>query len=193
GAGGLRRRAVGERGSMGEPLGMECRDVAAPHGFLACWSAPILTPGAECLGAFAMYYREHRRPGLREWRLLETATHVARVAIIRARTEEELTASHRRLEEESDVASALVRVGPGLISSLDQPDILERLCQLATELLGCDTSLTILHDPQDDVYVPLSAHGYPPEHWAELQEARYPASGVAPMLEQFRTKPVVQF
>ena len=187
------RRPVVVRDIAADPLWKDFREVAAQHGLLACWSAPILTPGAECLGTFGMYYREHRRPGIREWRLLETATHVARVAINRARTEEALAASRRRLEEESEVASALVRVGQGLISSLDKPGILERLCQLTTELLGCDCSLTILHDPQDDVYVPHTAHGYPPEAWASLRLARYSADGVAPMLERLQTVPAVQF
>jgi signal transduction histidine kinase len=117
---------------------------------------------------------------------------VARVAIIRARTEEALAASRRRIEEESAVASALVRVGQGLISSLDKPGILERLCQLTTELLGCDCSLTILYDPQDDMYVPHTAHGYPPAVWASLRVARYPAAGVAPMLERLQAMPAVQ-
>ena len=176
-----------------DPLWKDFRDLAQQHGLMACWSAPILTPGAECLGTFAMYYREHRRPGGSEWRLLEIATHVARVAITRARTEEALAASRRRLEEESEVASALVRVGQGLISSLDKPDILERLCQLTTELLGCDCSLTILHDPDDDAYVPLTSHGYPADTWAALRHARYPAQGVAAILARLETDPVVQF
>ena len=187
------RRPVVVRDISSDPLWADYRDLALQHGLQACWSAPILTPGKECLGTFAMYYREPRRPGAREWRLLETATHIARVAIIRARTEEALAASHRRIEEESEVASALVRVGQGLISSLDKPGILERLCQLTTELIGCDCSLTILHDPQDDVYVPLTSHGYPAETWSALRAARYPAEGVAPILSQLETLPVVQF
>ncbi len=187
-----RRQPVVVRDIGADPLWRDFRDLAQRHGLMACWSAPILTPGAECLGTFAMYYREHRRPGLREWRLLETATHVARVAIIRARTEEALAASRRQLEDESEVASALVRVGQGLISSLDKPGILERLCQLTTELLACDCSLTILHDPDEGVYVPHTAHGYPPETWAAVRSARYPEDGVAPMLARLQTVPVVQ-
>jgi signal transduction histidine kinase len=186
------RRPIVVRDIGADPLWKDFRDLAVHHGLLACWSAPILTPGAECLGTFAMYYREHRRPRIREWRLLETATHVARVAIIRARTEEALAASRRQLEEESEVASALVRVGQGLISSLDKPGILERLCQLTNELLGCDCSLTILHDPQDDVYVPHTAHGYPPDVWAALRRTRYPIDDVAPTLARLQTVPVVQ-
>jgi len=186
------RRPVVVRDIGADPLWNDYRELARQHGLLACWSAPILTPGAECLGTFAMYYRERRRPRVREWRLLDTATHVARVAITRARTEEALAASRRQLEEESEVASALVRVGQGLISSLDKPGILERLCQLTTELIGCDCSLAILHDPQADVYVPHTAHGYPPDDWARLRQGRYGAQGVAEMLEQLQHVPVVQ-
>jgi len=187
------RRSVVVRDISTDPRWKEYRDIAQHHGLLACWSAPILTPGDECLGTFAMYYRERRRPQPHEWRLLQTATHVARVAIIRARTEEALAASRRRLEEESEVASALVRVGQGLISSLDKPGILERLCQLTTELLDCDCSLTILRDPQDEVYVPLTAHGYPADTWADLRTQRYPAHAVAPTLERLQAAPVIQF
>jgi signal transduction histidine kinase len=187
------RRPVVVRDISTDPRWREYRDIAQHHGLLACWSAPILTPGDECLGTFAMYYRERRRPQPHEWRLLQTATHVARVAIIRARTEEALAASRRRLEEESEVASALVRVGQGLISSLDKPGILERLCQLTTELLDCDCSLTILRDPQEDVYVPLNAHGYPADAWADLRAQRYPAQAVAPLLERLQAAPVIQF
>jgi signal transduction histidine kinase len=193
GAAAFHRRPVVVRDIAADPLWKEYRDVALQHGLQACWSAPILTPGAECLGTFAMYYRDPRRPRVREWRLLDSATHIARVGIIRARTEEALAASRRRLEEESEVANALVRVGQGLISSLDKPGILERLCQLTTELLGCDCSCAILHDPQDDSYVPHTAHGYPAELWAALRRARYPAQAVTPTLDALRTVPVVQF
>src|SRR5262249_26674967 len=187
------RRPVVVRDIATDPRWKDYRDPALQHGLLACWSAPILTPGDECLGAFAMYYRERRRPQPHEWGLLQTATHVARVAIIRARTEDALAASRRRLEEESEVASALVRVGQGLISSLDKPGILERLCQLTTELLGCDCSLTILRDAQDDVYVPLTAHGYPPDTWSALRLHRYSADAVAPVLGRLQASQVVQF
>lgn len=187
------RRPVVVRDISSDPLWKHYRELALHHGLMACWSAPILTPGAECLGTFAMYYREPGRPGAHEWRLLENATQVARVAITHARSDEALAASRRRLEEESEVASALVRVGQGLISSLDKPGILERLCQLTTELIGCDCSLAILYDPQDDVYVPHTAHGYPPETWAALRRGRYRAEGVAPILARLATVPVVQF
>jgi signal transduction histidine kinase len=173
-------------------LWSEHRDLALRHGLLACWSAPILTPDGECLGTFAMYYRENGQPGTREWRLLETASNIARVAIMRTRTADALAASRRRLQEESDVAGALVCAGQGLISSLDKPGIVERLCQLTTELLGLDASVAILHDPDDDAYVPLTTHGHPAGRWTVLRDRRWPAAEITPLLERAATSPVVR-
>ena len=152
----FRRRSVVVRDIATDPLWNDYRDLALRHGLAACWSVPILTPDGECLGTFAMYYREQQEPGTREWRLLETASNIARVAIMRTKTAEALAASRQRLQEESDVAGALVSAGHGLISSLDKPGIVERLCQLTTELLGLDASVAILRDGDDDAYVPLT-------------------------------------
>jgi PAS domain S-box-containing protein len=66
------------------------RHLALRHGFLACWSTPILTPERQVLGTFAMYYRECRGPTAQEKEWVEIATHLAYVAILsdRARINE---------------------------------------------------------------------------------------------------------
>jgi signal transduction histidine kinase len=179
-----RRRPVVVRDIATDPLWSDYRDLALPHGLAACWSVPILTPDGECLGTFAMYYRERQQPGAREWRLLETASNIARVAIMRARTAEALAASRRQLQEESDVAGALAYAGHGLISSIDKPGIVDRLCRLTTELLGLDASVAILRDGDDDAYVPLIVHGHPPDRWTALRGRRWPATEIAPLLER---------
>jgi len=187
----FRRRSVVVRDIATDPLWNDYRDLALRHGLAACWSVPILTPDGECLGTFAMYYREQQEPGTREWRLLETASNIARVAIMRTKTAEALAASRQRLQEESDVASALVSAGHGLISSLDKPGIVERLCQLTTELLGLDASVAILRDGDDDAYVPLTVHGHPPGRWTALRDRRWPATEIGPLLDRAATSPVL--
>ncbi len=72
-------------------------------------------------------------------------------------------------EQEAYVAGALARVGQALMSSLDTPAVLGRLCQLTTEVLHCDYSHTYLWQPEDDVYVVVAGYGDPPEY-----------SGIAP-------------
>ena len=64
------------------PLWAAYRDLALPYGFRACWSAPIHGPQQQVIGSFAMYYREQRRPGPEELAALNTASHLAGIAIV---------------------------------------------------------------------------------------------------------------
>jgi PAS domain S-box-containing protein len=73
-----------------DPLWADYRHLALPHGLRACWSQPILARDGTVLGTFAMYYREPRVPEAHERRLIETAAHVASIAIERARSEQAL-------------------------------------------------------------------------------------------------------
>lgn len=63
------------------------------------------------------------------------------------------------LREEAAIAAALARVGRELISSLDAPVLLERLCQMTAEVLGGDRSHTLIWRREDDVYVSAAGHG----------------------------------
>lgn len=71
---------------------------AAAHdaGLHACWSEPVLAADGELLGTFAMYYREARTPNVEETQLIESAAHLASIAIGRVRDE----AQRNRLEEQ---------------------------------------------------------------------------------------------
>ncbi len=75
----------------------------------------------------------------------------------RRRIQNELVQSRVQLEEVARVASGLVRVGQEMLSSLDTPVLLERLCQLTAELLGSDASCTLLR--RADGYEIVAAQG----------------------------------
>lgn len=47
----------------------------------SCWSEPVLSPEGELLGTFATYHREPRAPGANEISLIESAAHLASIAI----------------------------------------------------------------------------------------------------------------
>lgn len=81
-----------------DPLWAPYKALALPHDLRACWSSPIALTGGAVLGTFAMYYREIRRPGKSELRLLETATHLASIAIERSRRERALFQLNAELE-----------------------------------------------------------------------------------------------
>jgi PAS domain S-box-containing protein len=69
---------------------------AREAGLHACWSEPVLASDGELLGTFAMYYRVARSPNLQEIQLIESAAHLASIAIERVRDE----ARRKNLEEQ---------------------------------------------------------------------------------------------
>lgn len=68
---------------------------AREAGLRACWSEPVLAADGDLLGTFAMYYREARIPTEEELQLIESAAHLASIAIGRVRDE-----THRQKLEE---------------------------------------------------------------------------------------------
>jgi PAS domain S-box-containing protein len=82
-----------------DPLWADYRDLARTYGLRACWSTPILDVGGRVLGTFALYYREPRVPSEEEREIIARATHLAGIAIARARLEEQLRALSARAEE----------------------------------------------------------------------------------------------
>jgi hypothetical protein len=78
-----------------DPLWTDYRDLAAEHGLRACWSIPILSRLGNVLGTFAMYYPEVASPTEKEIRLIETAAHIAGVAIERNHLEERVRESQK--------------------------------------------------------------------------------------------------
>jgi PAS domain S-box-containing protein len=58
-------------------------------GLRACWSTPILSPARELLGTLAMYFVEPRGPSAEECAWADAATHLAAIALTRARAERE--------------------------------------------------------------------------------------------------------
>ncbi len=69
---------------------------ARDAGLRACWSEPVLAADGEILGTFAMYYRVSRTPNAEEIQLIESAAHLASIAIGRVRDE----ARRKTLEEQ---------------------------------------------------------------------------------------------
>jgi PAS domain S-box-containing protein len=59
------------------------------RGLHACWSTPIFSPGGDLLGTLAMYFTEPRGPTPDECAWVDGATHLAAIALTRARAERE--------------------------------------------------------------------------------------------------------
>ena len=82
-----------------DPLWDDYRELALEAGLRACWSTPIFATDGALLGTFALYYREPRDRGDREVELVELATHVAGIAIERARAEDAARESEERYRD----------------------------------------------------------------------------------------------
>jgi signal transduction histidine kinase len=83
---------------MNHPYWAAYSEIAKKAEIGACWSEPIVSPTGEVLGTFAMYYREPREPDPRDLVDIETAAHLAGIAISHTRAEEELRMLNRTLE-----------------------------------------------------------------------------------------------
>jgi signal transduction histidine kinase len=60
-------------------------------------------------------------------------------------------------------------VAQAMISSMDKPAVIERLCELTCEVLDCDCSHTVLWDAKQSAFLPVASHGYAPERWEALR------------------------
>jgi PAS domain S-box-containing protein len=84
-----------------DPLWENYREFALSHGLRACWSTPIFEEkacnGRDPLGTFAFYFRSPGRPTARHRELIEMATQIAALAIVKSRETEALQNSEERL------------------------------------------------------------------------------------------------
>lgn len=90
-----------------DPLWEEYREVALAHDLRACWSIPIVASDETVLGTFAVYYHEPRSPTARDLQRMESAVHLAGIAVERERVEGARRRLAAILEETTDfVATA---------------------------------------------------------------------------------------
>jgi two-component sensor histidine kinase len=64
-----------------DPLWVDFRDLALPHGLKACWSTPILSRTTTVLGTFALYHHEPRAPSAHEIEIVDLLMRITAVAI----------------------------------------------------------------------------------------------------------------
>lgn len=92
--------------------------------------------------------------------------------------------------EEAESAAALARVGRALIASLDEPVLLQRLCELTTEVFHCDASHTFLAG--EDGFSIVAGHGDRPEQWESQRALHLPRALVQPVLDGLQRHGVLQ-
>jgi diguanylate cyclase (GGDEF)-like protein/PAS domain S-box-containing protein len=94
-----RKEAVYVEDIATDPLWENYKAAALPHGLRASWSTPIFDTQGQVLGTFAMYYPQMGLPKQEHLRLIDTATHIAAIAISHHRKEEALHESEARYRQ----------------------------------------------------------------------------------------------
>ena len=107
------------------------------------------------------------------------------------RHERERRRAEEAVAEQAEVADALARVGQTLIASLDTPVLLERLCQVTAEVLGCDTSHTLLWLPREDAYAQVAKHRPTPAEGL-MADHHVPRESLARLLAEFEHGDLVE-
>jgi len=91
------------------------------------------------------------------------------------------------IHEKAEIAAALAGVGRSLISALDQPVLLDLLCEVSAKVLECDISHTLLWQPDDDVFVPVAGYGATPEEQEIARVVKVPPKMMASLLRRLET------
>ena len=140
-------------------------------------AAPLLVRGRYYGSYVVCNFDPHRRFAPTQVELLEGIARQLAVGI-------EACDLYTALSEEAAVSGALARVGRELISSLETPVLLDRLCRLTTEVLTCDVSRTYLSDAGAEAFVPAARWGDTAEEWEALRVLKIPRALVAGLTAQ---------
>jgi PAS domain S-box-containing protein len=151
-------------------------DILTHFGLSAVVIALFGTQGRRMGALAALNAGNGRRFAPHQVRLLEGIAQQVGVAL-------EAADLYRAKEEEAAIAGAFGRVGQEIISSLSSPALLDRLCHVTTEVLGCDSSLTWLWQAPHEAFVPVAGYGASPEEWETVRLIKLGRSALAAELE----------
>jgi PAS domain S-box-containing protein len=113
----------------------------------------------------------------------EVASQLA-IALQRSRDITARQQAENTFHTEATITAALARVGREMISSLDTSIIVQHLCTLVVEVLGCHCCHVALLDAKSGAFVNTAGAGYTPEQWELLRMARVPQATLAALETQ---------
>lgn len=182
----------GGRLVRGETVYVRSREEASPE-FLSSVMEPL---GVGSLIVAPLYATGQFYGGVVAWSASPAAFDVAGIALAEA-TARLLTSAvgaaelFRLKKEEGRLEAIQGRIAEDMISSLEAPVLLERLCRATREALGCDLADTFLFDPDHDDFVAIGHSGDTPTPWEALQAIRIPRASVTDTLERLEREGLV--
>jgi formate hydrogenlyase transcriptional activator len=132
-----RREPVYVTDILSDSIWDDYRDRVLPYGIRSVWSRPLFTGEGKVLGTFAILYREVRSPGTNDLQLIESASHIARIAIERYMNEQ-------KLRHERDRLRLLLGITNSMTSKLDLGHLIEALSTNLLSVTRCDFCALLL-------------------------------------------------
>jgi formate hydrogenlyase transcriptional activator len=136
-----RREPVFVADILHDSLWDDYRHLFQPYGIRAVWSRPLFTREGKVLGTFAILYREVRNPDAIDLQLIESASHIAGIAIERHLHQE-------ALRHERDRLRLLLEITSSVTSRLDFRQVVEALSTNLFRVMQCDVSALLLPDSE---------------------------------------------
>ncbi len=128
-----RREPVYAADILTDPVWDVYRYRLLPFGIRAVWSRPLFTNDGKVLGTFAIHYREARSPDAIDLNMIESASHIAGIAIERHLNED-------KLRHERDRLRLLLEITNSVTSRLDLRQVVEALSTNLFRIMQCDVS-----------------------------------------------------
>lgn len=101
-----------------DPLWAGFKKTPLTHGLRACWSAPICGSKGQCMGTFALYYNDVRKPTEMELGLIKSSAHIAGLAIERHRDETALINANDQLERRVQERTAQLKDNEAYVQTI---------------------------------------------------------------------------
>lgn len=125
------------------------RELALSHGWLASWSAPVISPSTQLLGTISIYLCERISPDRRQIEVIEQMAHLTAIAIEQSQAREDL----RRSEAHLATAQRLISTGSFSWNAVTQKmtwsDETYRICEVDRSVTPTGEMTRDLIHPED--------------------------------------------
>lgn len=135
-------------------------------GMRSCWSEPVLAPNGTLLGIIVVYHREGRPPGAEDAQVMESAAHLAAMAIGRVRADdgrrvlEEQLRHSQKIEAVGQLAAGVAHDFNNLLTPIIvYGDMLLRLAPEGSPQARMVTSMTVAAQKASDLTQKLLSFG----------------------------------
>ena len=178
-----------------ELIGRNALDFVHPQdagGMRTALTTAIRGPGA----AFFVEFRFRGKDG--SWRFIEAvgntlldASGSAQV-LISSRDVTDRKSAEATQQQEAQISAALARVGQELMAALDTPLLVDRLCRVSAEVLGCDYSYILLSQAEEGAFGPVLGSDGPAQEREAARVMKVPPAMMSALFSRLESDDVTQ-